>query len=136
MNRPLLTDFLKQYPKCPICLEHVPEKREQLLRTYSSGGPRGTKFTKIDYRCKQGHYEVDINKAFIQDDDMNGIYVQFIHFTTAYYDISICLPDDWIRICYGNRNETSRIIECNDYTKWMLTNEQMIKKLDKLWSLA
>jgi len=128
MNRPLLSDFLKQYPKCPICLDHVPEIRRTKITKYAP-------HEWVDLRCVQGHYELNVSNAF-EGDNIDDIYVHVIHFTTAHYDISICIPDDWIRVSYGFKDEAERIMRCDDYNKWMLTHEQMMDKLNKLWTLA
>lgn len=139
MNRPNLKEFLEMYPYCPVCLECKPEirKRKILIKARILGFTIEYDYLFItDLVCKQGHYELIFNKDFESTDNYEDVYIHFINLITADYDISICIPDNWIRISYGFKTEVERILHCDDYGKWMLPYEQMIEKLDKLWALA
>lgn len=116
-----LSDFLKLYPNCPLCndkLENkiIPKERS-IIENYKY------------LRCKNGHYEIAPESSV---DDT----IVYISFTTDYYDISIYIIDDWIRIEYGILNKKEITFDCKDFAKWMLPHDQMLIKLNKLWSLA
>src|SRR5271170_1496480 len=125
MNRQLLKEFLVKYPTCPVCGEKIRERRT--LIEYQPD------YEIVDFCCKYGHYEIGLNRTFDLGFPPDDLFVHVISFITSDYDISIYLPEDWMRVSY---KEVERELNCNDYNKWMLNHKQILDKLSTLWSLA
>lgn len=133
MTHMLLTDFLKQYPTCPLCSGPI-DKEHRTLRAKDNHT-----FELLDFRCaKNGHYEVRVNTYVKDEDAYDNLYVNSIQLITAWYDISIFPNDDKIFVAYSPdvHNETERRLKCEDISKWMISHDAMMDKLKVLWSLA
>jgi hypothetical protein len=116
--------FIEQYPVCPLCsgsfVDGVFGKSID-LNTMES---RPLFFTMS---CKKGHFF-----AYIHEGSITSFLM-----TTSAYDISIINDENYIRIAYGSgEKEIERTMECEDFNKWMISHEQILDKLGKLWSLA
>lgn len=135
----LLIDFLKQYPNCPLCgAELHRDERDMMIKLGTEAEPeKNTKFKFLEVRCKEGHYLLHFDRFIKEDDLKEDIQVNSISLLTAAYDISILVSENWIRIEYGlGEEKTEKDFACEDFSKWMITHDEMLDKLNKLWSIA
>lgn len=137
-----LKEFLNKYPNCPLCSGIIAERRMSLKGTsvYSASGSTSI----FELRCKEGHYQINVNKYINDGDPYDDVYINSIQFITSDYDVSIYIIEDWMNIIFGEHyaaydnpeDVCIRELKCNDYERWMLTHEQMLNKLKKLLVIA